>query len=81
MHKYLSPHLMPFYSDAKNCLIKQGRQEIRNDFYQKCIDENIVIHELTVTPILPQGISLDPKKTACWSQERINFEAKLMRML
>ncbi len=72
---------MPFYSDARNCLIKQGRQEIRNDFYQKCIDENIVIHELTVTPTLPQGITLNPHEKALWSQERVKFESKLMLML
>ncbi len=81
VRKYITPQLLPFYSDARNCLIKQGRQEIRNDFYQKCIDEDIIIHELTVTPILPQGITLDPHEKARWSQERVNFEAKLMSML
>ncbi len=40
-----------------------------------------MIHELTVTPILSQGITLDPHEKARWSQERVNFEAKLMIML
>ncbi len=81
VRKYLSPHLMPFYSQARNCLIKQGKQEIRNDYHQKCIDENIVIHELAVTPILPQGITLDPHEKARWSLEKESFEARLMILL
>ncbi len=62
VRKYLSPHVMPFYSDARNCLIKQGRQEIRNDFYRKCIDENIVIHELTITQSFPRVSHSTPMK-------------------